>query len=602
MTVGVVGVANVSSVFADTTKWNFNSGVTITASQDANLGNGLTYKAGSSDAVNADLESYTFDTDVADGQTGKGIRPGGTGNYGNKRYFSYTLEDGYTITAYYVRHSADPVVTIGILGDTSFGSLLATGSTPKAKGDLGSVTYENNTGSDEDIYIASTNKPVFIGIAVTGGSEVPTSDTYTWTVATNSALDIAASEVSLAKTKTTEFTNTLTYSGSKYTANIPELKSGVAGVSIDAGTQIGTSSYKAFNVTVTLNEDWFEAKPTYSVSGTVNDSATLKAITGATVNGTAVNADGTFTVSDLTGDTELVFKATGYTDKTITYSDATTGVNVDLVAKTISDGTNSATANKVYARSGLSATTADNIDAFGGYEVNGFKFNGNSGKIKLQMVDSKNNTTGSGDYVGRFNLSAPDKSGDYYITYTPSEDGTLTIVGKTGSNTSLDRGVTVTGTGVDKSIAYETADMITDTVDLTAGNEYKISATKGAINIYELTFDTNSNVTRAAVNKVAYVKDGDKEYAVAIVGADKVDNSSYYLKDSDGKNKTAKGSELTEVYTAVQIGSNKYTSADLTNGSVVGAYLYGFNLTGDDAKSIIAGASVAYNSNETVTE
>jgi hypothetical protein len=607
MTLGVVSVANVSSVFAatKTTTWVYdNDGATIPSVLGLNYGDNTVDSY--SNSLASTIPDLTFDS--------TGSHSIGTSSSSKASCISIAVDKGFTVTPtvdgkvklYLLSQDNSKVRTVTIKkGD----DLVKEDSTNCVGRKSASATAIDFDATSRTTYKVTGDYPIYLyGASITYDDSAlntdPTSDTYAWTVVTNPALDIDTSEVSFADTSTTEFKNTLTYKGSKYTATIPELNEDVDGVAIDAGTQIGSSEYKAYNVTVTLNASWFEEKPTYSVSGAVYDSITLEPLTGAKVNGTAVSDDGKFTVSGLSDKTDLKFEADGYVTKTITYNDVAENVIVDMVTtnKTITDGTNTATADKIYTRSGFKATTADNIDSFSGYSINGFNFVGSGTRIKLQLVDSTGNSTGSDGYLARFNLNISTtktvndekvSNKDVYISYTPTEDGTLTIVGKTGSSSATDRGINVEdgSSNVVEKIEYKDSSMTTNTVDLKANTEYKIFAFTNAVNIYELTF-TPTKITKVNENGVAYVKIGDDEYAVAVIGSANADSKASFNLSYEDNEKLAKN--LDTVYNKVTINGKDYASEDLTIGEIAGAYLYGFKLTGDNASNIISGTTVTY--------
>jgi hypothetical protein len=590
---------NVSSVFAATTTYTFSSFTTGSSYKNKDIiENVLVEKNLSSVTIKelgtgVSLSTVNVKSDTSVGNT---LSVSNLSKYAllgsNDKTITVEADEGSTVGIYYFSSDSNGYASNKLREDAL--KVNGTAIDGKCSKTIGDIQYYETKLTSDSITFGTANRLGLFGITVT--PENKNSDRYNWTVDTN-GLDITASEITFGSGSTTDtFSNTLSYKGTKYTVkSIPTLEKDVAGVSCDEGTTIDDTEYKEYNVTVTLQDDWFTAKPTYTVSGTIYNSAKpTEPVANATVTtGTTTvttSEDGKFTVSGIIGDATLTFSATGYADKAYPYSQDTSDVVVDLVPKTINDGTTTATANKAYARSEFTATTDDNIDYFNGYEINGFKFTGESGKIKLQMVDSQNHTTGDGkNYVGRFNLNTGDNN---YISYTPSEAGTLTIVGKTGSNGATDRGVVVKkGSTEVKKINYTSDDMITDTVDVDADTEYKIFAITKPINIYELTFTPSAIEIDSTVNndanttgaKVAYVKADGSYYAVVAIEAE----SEEAVKKIKNVVLSVGGKAIVtieEVYESIQFSDEEdddtYTASDIFAGLT--GYVYGFKIDGTD--------------------
>jgi hypothetical protein len=583
---------NVSSVFAA----NYTAADTTTLSA-------VTVPTSSSDNVTIDTSvegrvTYTYNIKgitSAEKLTGLSYAQivSGTGKLNsNNAYIKFTTDGKFDISI--TNTGNNNIGNLGFKKDSASTSILNSSPSTSSKTwsqtnlSRGSYTFSRSSSA----YVETLTITVY----------APTSDEYNWSVATNSELNISADEISFESDITDTLSNTFTYTGSAYIQKVTKLDGDTDGVSSENKGKIGSTSYDSYDVTVTLQKDWFEAKSAYTVSGTVYDSATTKTLANATVSATSgdasVGADGTFNVTGVTGSTTITFSADNYTSRTITYSEATTDAVVDLVPKTINDNTNTATANKAYARTDFTATTDDNIDTFNGYNINGFKFNTDG--IKLQMVDSQGNATATTvdgfKYVGRFNIA----SGSY-ISYTPSADGTLAIIGKTGSsNSTTVRGVDVKkGDETVKSISYETSDMGNDEVAVDANAEYRIYATGGAVNIYELKFTPSVIAidTVASDTKVAHVKYNDKHYAVVTI-ADIADVVSLLLKkDVD---------EITDtdtVYSSVTF-DKEYGASSFNTGITSGGYVFAFAIEAEDSdtddtiKDAIAGITVTAKTTE----
>jgi hypothetical protein len=113
---------------------------------------------------------------------------------------------------------------------------------------------------------------------------------------------------------------------------------------------------------------------------------------------------------------------------------------------------------------------------------------------------------------------------------------------------------------------------------------------------------SDDEIVKASANKVAYVKVGDKVYAVAIIPKTQVDNeevNSFYVSDGTADNKSG---ELTTVYSSIQIGETTYTATNFSDTNSDSLYAFEVTNGGDKAKAIIANAVVNYNTTTDVTE
>ena len=150
-------------------------------------------------------------------------------------------------------------------------------------------------------------------------------------------------------------------------------------------------------------------------------------------------------------------------------------------------------------------------------------------------------------------------------------------MGKTCINSATNRGLTLSGADT-TTIDYTSADMFTNTVNVTKGKTVTIHAHTGAVNIYELTFKTSPIVqttTGGGNSVVAVYKDAEKVYyAVSVIKAADVDTTSEVVLKYNGTALT--DGTTTEVYKGVQFGSTIYTAADF--GGAEGDYVYAFKV------------------------
>jgi hypothetical protein len=536
MTMGVVGVANVSSVFAEGTKT-----VTRTWTNTQNDDNfiNIPENTGTSTKPVSAL-GYTDETTITSTTTGTKVA--------SAKGFTVTADGEGTLTIYAQSNNNDNSTTLSgaatnpttntITVDTTSNGVVASKNSSKNKTDLNPVIF---TLSGAGTYtITNTGKEILLLKMVM--------------VTTVSDEDIDPTGISITPaTATTYVDNTTTLTATREPANatgtIEWSSSDDSIATVANGTVTGVSAGKA-TITAKLGNVSSTSEITVLPTPVITPS-----------NGTSIDdlvaATKTTTYNFLTTATDV----NAITDKVIYLNDNLYFDNEVFIANA---GDNS---KGLYYYAGknsynLEETTpiSGGIRLKAGQDVFAVKLSAGS------TIEVPVNGGGSGDRYAIISTSATTATTDDALAATEN-------IGTTnGSNPQT---LTYTNeTGADQ-VVYVTA-----TLD-SFFSQVKVTVP-----------DSTPEIVKADVNKVAYVKDGDNEYAVAIVGSDEADeNSSFYLTDGT----TAKTSNFTNVYSKVTLGENTYSASDLANDSSVNAYLYGFNLTGENAKTIIASASVAYN-------
>ncbi|MBQ8942810.1 MAG: hypothetical protein IJ062_13400 [Firmicutes bacterium] len=386
-------------------------------------------------------------------------------------------------------------------------------ATTNTNSSLGVCSFTNlNSGT----YTLTASGKIYYAVLALDLTDTEITDhEYVWQLDTTGLDSDIASNLKLgATTPASNTARKITYSGSKFntTQNFPET------VTVDVNTPTNNPSYinvesasisnqyNKYTITVTPpavdNENsWFEAKPSYAVSGNVYDSTTGNAISNLSVsatNGTGAVTTGTgFNVTDIIGSTTVTFSATGYYSKTVTYTAATTTATVDLVPTTaISDNTTVLTTNKIYTRAGFEPEAYDNFNSLStAINVNNFSISGSN--AKLQFVDSKGNSTAVEPYNGRINLNTSKAS----ITYQAPSNGRITIYGKTGSNGQNDRSVVCkAGSTQINKLTFSTDNLMSSTFGVTKDTTYTFTAETGQINVYAIVFEPLTGIAATATN------------------------------------------------------------------------------------------------------
>ena len=306
--------------------WNFNTLASISQSEVNDLGDNLTYNAGSSDSIDSQ-NTNTFTTAIGE-QNGKGIRPGGNSSYTN-RYFKYDLAPGATFTLYYVMVANSTSATI----TDAEGNILATGNTVSDKTTLGKVTYTNTTDDIASIRaFAASNKPSFIGATVSGETEAFTIAGTVYEDGTTNPIANATvtPDVAGVTAVTTDENGNYSFSGVTFT--------GAVKLTVTADNYLPTT-IGSFVSSTTSADAYLKKITAYNISGkVVDESGTTLANAVVTLGSQKVitNSSGTFEFTNVTGAATLTVTLSGY--KTVTYNfkgdgtETTTGLVATLTS------------------------------------------------------------------------------------------------------------------------------------------------------------------------------------------------------------------------------------------------------------------------------
>jgi hypothetical protein len=236
----------------------------------------------------------------------------------------------------------------------------------------------------------------------------------------------------------------------------------------------------------------------------------------------------------------------------------------------------------------------------------------NTGKKTISLRDTSISTTNTTNRLNLRGQAAVENNvpTSNAIAFTTKGTGKVYIYALS-TNTENPRNLTVSdGTNVKEFSVSKGGSTAADevVVDVQADTTYYVYSGDGGLGIYYIgstvefgdqTLTTDeTDIVKAASNKVAYIKVGEKVYAIAIIPKTQIDNAdvtAFYVSDGDAN----KSEELSTVYSTIQIGGKEYTAEDFSSDSN-SDLLYGFEATngGDDAKAIIANAVVNYNTAE----
>lgn len=406
--------------------WNFNELSSVSAGEVNDLGDNLSYAAGSSDKLDSQ-NSNTFSTAIGT-QNGTGIRPGGNASYTN-RYFSYDLAPGATFTLYYVAVGNNTAVAT--ISDTS-GKVLATGNSVSDQTTLGTVTYTNTTNEVVSLRAFSSNKPSFIGATVSGEIEPFTiaGTVYADGTTTPIANATVTPDVAGVAAVTTDENGNYSFNDITFTSAVR--------LTVTADNYLPTT-IGSFVSSTTSADAYLKQIATYTISGkVVNESGTTLANAVVTLGSQKVitNSSGTFEFTGVTGEATLTVTLTGY--KTVTYSfkgdgtETTTG----LVATLTSPITVKFRLTGVDSTTAITVTSLDNTSNKGSFTKNitgqdyGLTFEATPGeRIKFSskstdvyewhpIVDNLADTNGKDS----IQFHAGSAVSDRYFIYTVPED------------------------------------------------------------------------------------------------------------------------------------------------------------------------------------
>ncbi len=201
------------------------------------------------------------------------------------------------------------------------------------------------------------------------------------------------------------------------------------------------------------------------------------------------------------------------------------------------------------------AAAAYNFKDLSNYTANGFTFS----KFTVQMFDSSESS------AARLNIAKKQT-----IKYKPTEDGTLTIIGASGSNKDKTRGYNISPEPVDgnPSVVYDgepSTDWVTKTHQLKEGIEYTITVKDvDAINIQKISFEPSNtyDVTINADNKTedsVTINVGSQQFTAK----PSTTTTSEGLKLTEGKHTlSAKGYTITP--NVIDVQSSGVNSFDVT--------------------------------------
>jgi hypothetical protein len=646
MTVGVVGVANVSSVFAeDETETQYNEiinynmpastdGITLPTGSGKlavlkddtdNSGIKLSWQRGASDSFGitpVTVGGVTYSTAIVTGSIAKsqlvidGVQEGDRisvvfGAQGSSTN-AYTISDAYDSSKY------SPSTTPSVADNATTKSMSSKDAATVVHIAKKTCTYyAGYTTSKGGTYAVKVERPITNGYKFVASNADDYNGTFTFVPATIDSLDGSNVTVSYTGTDYDLATTTVTADSSNFVTDDDAKTASldVSKLSLSKKLYTATVTQGSYTGTFTLsNESDITADEVVTLSYTGDDYTmiTKSFSVNSPITGVAV-ADSVITVTP----------QSSWFRSVLPVVEVTPTVSGDVSTYNFKTSTDS----YLVSQDDASAKSAYSKDLEGCYvklTSDGAKLYDDSKSSSSTLVIPFTATSGTVTIAGE--VTPKHFGGKWNIV----DFGSVAIMSdndkkiafdnrsNSGSSHSSNAGATAENQKITYSVVFD-LDNKTATATITNGNTTK-ELTASCSEIKNITFITNGGgsvtgeddreltipsvtitaeavepeIVKADVNKVAYVKDGDDEYAVAIIGADKVGNVSFNLTDGT----TVKSSDLDVVYSKVQLGSTEYTSKELTTDSTVGAYLYGFNLTGENAKSIIAGAAVNYNAAE----
>jgi hypothetical protein len=616
MTMGVVGVANVSSVFAATTVtevWPNNaSGTTLNTLATTGLTAG---------ASSINMESLTFDDGTVftkDASTGDACTTFGMKAVkrvkvvsGSSCTFTPTVTGEAKVYLYANTSTINTTHYVSVTNNDNY--------TPVGKSANSATVLKFDVDADTEYTLTSNGTEMhYIAISVVG-TKATYKNTITGDFSAPSDANISSFDVTYGGK-----TYTATVANDKYTVVIDKkvengatLTPSVDGytsenITVSNVTATGDSTDSDVVNTATGSAVAFSKLSLYTVAGTYTPAtATLTA-----TDGTLSAENGNFTLTFTQGDTATVKAvATGYYTQSFSYDESNDSASIVMdEMKGVDDTTNPTQ----FSIKGINvpdyAKSTEKEALTGTFESNGYK---------LSTVGS--NLLISTNRIQMAVVKEDDPTVYSELTYTPESNGTLEIQ-IAAAGTSGTRGFSLSSTDDDVEFtvgettytgAYQypqsTSDsskintaVVTATANVTKGVTYTLKPTgTGMSNLTSVNFTATASddeIVPASANKVAYVKVGDKVYAIAIIPESQVNDdkvNSFYVSDGTDTNKS---DELKTVYSTIQIDGKEYTAKELS--STGAGYLYGFEATngGDNAKAIIANAVVNYNTTTDVTE
>lgn len=313
------------------TNWNFNDLSSITVSAENDLGDGLTYVAGSSDKIIA-TNTNTFTTGIGT-QTGKGIVPGGASGGTKNRYLIYSLAPGATFTTYYTMVGTSGAQAFIATSNAISGStVLASGNAVTSATELGTVSYTNDTDAAITIYVTTNNKPSLIGATVSGDITAFTIAGTVYEEGTSTPIPNATVTPNI-----TGIAAVTTNENGEYSFNGVEFTEPVK-LTVTADNYL-SATIGSFTASTTSADAYLKKVATYTISGkVVDESGNTLANATVTLGSQKVitNSSGTFEFTDVTGAVTLTVTLEGY--KTVTYSfkgdgtETTTGLVATLTS------------------------------------------------------------------------------------------------------------------------------------------------------------------------------------------------------------------------------------------------------------------------------
>ncbi|MCD8090093.1 MAG: hypothetical protein LUD81_05630, partial [Clostridiales bacterium] len=500
---------------------------------------------------------------------------------------TFYADAGDLITVYYKAYNSSTTVSISkeVNSSRKITNALSTSDTTS---DTSNITLFSYTATDGGVYYAgSTNTRIYIYAVTTTAA---TGNKYTITGSVNGL------EADDTFTLTSSADDTVTYTAvvndeadeytvSEYAATAPFAADDTFIVSKD-GYKVNDDDTATIKLSAVEDDAYsfiadtdltFESDQ-YTISGKLLSSYDSSAISGTLYrkNGTGYETTSVtktgFSFNIDKGEPETVyFGANDHYGKSETYSaDSSSDVTLTKVTD-ITEGDGVTLNTDIFGVNAETNCQAYNIKLTNTYEINGYSLNGSSGNILVQLYDSSNNE------AGRLQCSA-----GATISYTPAADGVMTIAAAASGGNAGDRGFTITNNEAYKFTGDNYKTKTDYTYELTAGTEYTITITGGAVNIWSIVFTPESSSESFVVDETAktvkYTDSEGKATLYYIAGLTE-EQAAEITEDtvctlSNVTTEDGSAASISTVYEGVEIAGTTYSAE--TFGY---KYVYGFTIT-----------------------